>query len=58
MNPFEKSPGLWVIVAVVVGINLWFDYYHPPGFILDGIILIVLLIKWASHEWPSDRNGQ
>lgn len=57
-NPFWTGPRLWAIVAVAIGVNLWYDYYHPLGLIVDGIVIVVLLFKWLSDEWPSDRNGQ
>jgi hypothetical protein len=46
-NPsrFEKSPALWWIAAVVVGLNLWFDYYHPVWLILDAVVLLVVIVK-------------
>ena len=34
------------IIAGTIGLNLWYDYYHPRGLILDAIILIVLLVRW------------
>jgi hypothetical protein len=45
-SPFERNRGFWWIVAVLVGLNLWFDYYHPLGFLFDIIILIVVIAKW------------
>jgi hypothetical protein len=45
-NRFEKSLGVWVIIAVLVGLNLWYDWYHPLGFFFDAIIVIVLIVKW------------
>ncbi len=44
----RKHPdALWVII-IVVGLNIWFDYYHPRGIVLDVIIVLVLLIKYDS----------
>ncbi len=37
---------LWVFVSIAVALNLWFDYYHPPGFLIDIIILIYICVKW------------
>jgi uncharacterized membrane protein len=38
------------IIAAIVAVNLWYDYYHPIGLITDAIILaiaiIVLTVRW------------
>lgn len=39
---------MWCVIAVLLGLNFWFDYYHPLGFFIDVVILIVLWIKWSS----------
>jgi len=33
---------LWVLVPAIA-LNLWFDYYHPVGVVMDIIIVLVLL---------------
>ena len=56
---FDKSPAFWwIVVAVIVGLNLWYDYYHPGWLILDAIILIVVIVKWprAPHS-PGGGSG-
>jgi hypothetical protein len=35
----------WTIVAVLVILNGWFDYYHPLGILFDVIILIIWAIR-------------
>jgi hypothetical protein len=34
------------IIAALVGLNLWYDYYHPLGLIFDAFIVIALIIHW------------
>ena len=45
-NRTRKGPVFWCIMAVIVPLNLWFDYYHPLGFLFDVIILVVLVVKF------------
>ena len=41
----REHPGvLWVLIPVGV-LNLWFDYYHPFGFVVDGIVVIAVYIR-------------
>jgi len=39
----ESSPWLWVIIAAAILLNLWFDYYHPLGIIIDVIVGLISL---------------
>ncbi len=51
--PFDRlrrSPALWLIVAVVILLNLWYDYCHPLGIFFDIVIVIVLIAKGAGSE--------
>jgi hypothetical protein len=44
----RKHPAmLWVFIPIVA-LNIWFDYYHPGGIVLDVIIVLALLIKCDS----------
>ena len=40
------GPGLWIIVAVVIGLNIWFDIYHPLGLIFDAVIVVAGLYHY------------
>jgi len=40
---------LWRLIAIMVGLNFWTDYYHPGGFLIDTILLIVVFVKW--DQW-------
>jgi len=31
----EHPRSFWIIVAVIVVLNGWFDYYHPRGILFD-----------------------
>jgi hypothetical protein len=45
-----KHPAmLWVFIPIVA-LNIWFDYYHPGGIVLDVIIVLALLIKYDSGQ--------
>jgi hypothetical protein len=46
---FESSPGLWVIVAIVVGLNIWYDVYHPMGLIFDAFLAVVALCAYLKR---------
>lgn len=41
----ERGWSFWIIVAVVVALNCWFDYYHPLGILFDIIIVIIWAVK-------------
>jgi hypothetical protein len=41
-----RSPLLWVFILLVLGLNFWFDYYHPRGIVFDVIVVLVLFIKY------------
>jgi hypothetical protein len=55
--PFDRygrrSPVLWVIVGVLILLNVWFDYYHPLGFIFDVVVGVVLLIRYLNKSTPA-----
>jgi len=35
-KPFESQRvAVGCIIAAIVGLNLWYDYYHPLGLIFD-----------------------
>ena len=41
-----RSPLFWVFIFLVLSLTFWFDYYHPGGFVLDVIVVLVLFIKY------------
>ena len=46
-KPFESQRvAVGCLIAAIVGLNVWYDYYHPRGLVLDAIILIVLAVRW------------
>jgi hypothetical protein len=46
-KPFESQRvAIGCIVAAIVGLNFWVDYYHPVWLCFDAFILIVLIIAW------------
>ena len=36
--------------AIVLALNFWYDYYHPPGIVFDLVLLIVLGAKLLSDK--------
>jgi hypothetical protein len=54
-NPAPKR-NWWLLgpfLAIILGLNFWFDYYHPLGILLDIVILIVLIDRWTSRNKPN-----
>ena len=45
----EHPAMLWVFIPIVA-LNIWFDYHHPGGIVLDVIIVLALLIKYDSGQ--------
>ena len=44
--PSKRHWSSWIFLAVLLGLNVWFDYYHfPLGILLDIIVLVVILAK-------------
>lgn len=41
----DRGWSFWTVIAVLVVLNCWFDYYHPLGILFDVIILIVWAVK-------------
>jgi hypothetical protein len=52
----RRTPVIWVIVAVLVALNFWYDYHHPLGIILDVIAAVVLLI-WCFGKSIKRQSG-
>jgi DNA-directed RNA polymerase subunit RPC12/RpoP len=50
------SRNAWKALLVVgLGLNIWYDFYHLEGFVIDGIIL-VLGFKWIRKLWNEVDN--
>ena len=39
--------------GVLILLNVWFDYYHPLGFIFDVVVGMVLLIQYLNKSTPA-----
>jgi polyferredoxin len=50
---YRRWPVFWMIVGMVILLNIWFDYYHPLGFIFDVVVGIVLLIQYLNKSTPA-----
>jgi hypothetical protein len=43
----RKHPAvLWVFIPLVA-LNIWFDYYHPFGIVLDVVIVLALFVYYG-----------
>lgn len=42
---FERPVRDWVIIGAIALLNIWYDYYHPVGFVLGGILVVILFVK-------------
>jgi hypothetical protein len=49
----RRSPVFWLIAGVLILLNVWFDYYHPLGFMFDVVVGIVLLIQYLNKSTPA-----
>ena len=49
----HRSPAFWVIVGLAILLNVWFDYYHPIGFMFVVVVGVVLLIWYLSKSTPA-----
>ena len=41
----RKRSAAWVIIVVALGLNFWFDYYLPTGWLLDVPFVVYVVIK-------------
>jgi hypothetical protein len=49
-RPARRSPAFWVICAVLVLLNIWYDYYHPIGIMFDVVLALVLLVRYVGKS--------
>jgi len=49
----DRGWWFWVFVAVVVLLNLWFDFHHPPGILVD--VMIVIIWAVGSDIWSRKK---
>jgi hypothetical protein len=45
----EHPAALWVFIPLVA-LNIWFDYYHPLGIVLDVIIVLALFAGFGPNK--------
>jgi len=48
----DRGWWIWIILASLLALNCWFDYYHPSGIFLDAIIVII----WAVRSDAKSRR--
>ena len=46
----ERPWSFWILIAIIIGLNGWFDYYHPRGLLLDIILVIALVVIWGRQN--------
>lgn len=50
LNAIKEHPAvLWVFIPIVA-LNIWLDYYHPGGIVLDVIIVVALLVGCGRNK--------
>jgi hypothetical protein len=49
-DPPERPWSFWIIISIIVGLNGWFDYYHPQAVLFDIIFVIALVVAWSRHK--------
>jgi hypothetical protein len=42
----SRSPIFWLFVALMLALNVLYDYYKPRGIVIDVIAAIVLIIAY------------
>lgn len=52
MSPAKHSPASWVIVALLLALNVWYDYHHPLGIMFDVVLAVGLLVWYLSKSKP------
>ncbi len=50
----DVSAMKWVFGATLVALNIWYDFYHPGGIIIDAFILVSLF--WFLKSRDGDTN--
>lgn len=47
----DRPLALWPVVAIFVALNAWYDYYHPLGAILDGVLVFFVVVALARSRF-------
>jgi hypothetical protein len=50
----KTHPAVWVMLALILAVNLWFDYHHPIWLVIDAIVLAAVGFSWlakAEGDW-------
>ena len=42
-----RPRSFWAFVLVILGLNIWWDFYHPLGILLDVVLLTYFLCRAA-----------
>lgn len=50
-NPTSFS----ILLVILVALDVWWDYYHPGGFVLDVVLLFVLFKSYLKSRFRSER---
>jgi hypothetical protein len=47
----KRSFSWWIVplAAVIVGVNIWYDYYHPLGIVFDVLLLALIIASWVER---------
>lgn len=57
-NPFsnwlDKNPLLlWLLIALFVGANIWYDCVNPGHAIIDGVMVILIVLVFVASRFQS-----
>jgi hypothetical protein len=51
----ERPAVLWVFIPLVA-LNIWFDFYHPGGLVLDVVIMLAFFVIYLKSQDGSGRG--
>ena len=53
---YRVTAKTWAFVAILLALNILYNFYHPLGFVIDGVIAIPLFI-WILKSKNADQRG-
>jgi hypothetical protein len=53
----DAPAGVWVFVALLLALDIWWDLRNPGGFIIDAILLPVFLVRYRRYRQQRDHKS-